>query len=323
MPKSEQPKGLKAKRNALLLSSPWARGVFGGLALLILCLWLLNGYYALTGEFPLQQMFISPPETQSQSIWERLGILGTSQAVGGYSERGPTGDTFGIVNSLFAGLAFLGLFYAILLQREELSTVKEERDDTRQILNTQETNIGAQIKQLNKQAFEASFYNTLELLLKHREQLINPKRQSSVGKVALNQMAREFRNSCTSPEHVHQLLQDYWTTYDSTRNESIGYIRFVMMICEMIEDSNIGGKELYREIFRSQLSESDLILIFFAAFSEKGKTSAWRTLAIKSNLLKYISLSDWPDECQEAIQKIYPPETIYLKCVTTSAPTDA
>jgi len=43
-----------------------------------------------------------------------------------FKERGTFGDMFGAVNALFSGLAFGGVIYAILLQREDLERQKEE-----------------------------------------------------------------------------------------------------------------------------------------------------------------------------------------------------
>lgn len=48
------------------------------------------------------------------------------------AERGQFGDMFGAVNSLFSGLAFAGVIYAVLLQREELKLQREElRENTK------------------------------------------------------------------------------------------------------------------------------------------------------------------------------------------------
>ena len=45
--------------------------------------------------------------------------------------RGQFGDMFGVVNTLFSGLAFAGVIYAILLQREDLTLQREELKLTR------------------------------------------------------------------------------------------------------------------------------------------------------------------------------------------------
>lgn len=39
---------------------------------------------------------------------------------------GAIGDTFGVVNSLYSGFAFLGIIYTILLQREDLQIQRHE-----------------------------------------------------------------------------------------------------------------------------------------------------------------------------------------------------
>lgn len=51
-----------------------------------------------------------------------------------WSTRGQFGDVFGAANSLFSGLAFAGLIYAILLQREDLALQRTELELTRQEL---------------------------------------------------------------------------------------------------------------------------------------------------------------------------------------------
>ena len=62
-----------------------------------------------------------------------------------WQERGQFGDLFGSVNALFAGLAFAGLIYAILLQRQELQLQREE-------LRLQREEMAASREQLTAQA---------------------------------------------------------------------------------------------------------------------------------------------------------------------------
>jgi len=49
-------------------------------------------------------------------------------------ERGFIGDSFGSINALFAGCAFAGVVYAILMQREELRLERKELKMTREEL---------------------------------------------------------------------------------------------------------------------------------------------------------------------------------------------
>lgn len=56
-------------------------------------------------------------------------------SLGSWTERGTFGDMFGVVNSLFSGLAFTGVIYTIILQHKELSLQREELTLTRQELS--------------------------------------------------------------------------------------------------------------------------------------------------------------------------------------------
>jgi ABC-type molybdate transport system permease subunit len=59
------------------------------------------------------------------ALWLSPVIVGYS-FFGSWEERGQFGDLFGSVNALFSGLAFAGLIYAILLQRQELTLQRAE-----------------------------------------------------------------------------------------------------------------------------------------------------------------------------------------------------
>ncbi|MYF74887.1 MAG: hypothetical protein F4175_16395, partial [Gemmatimonadetes bacterium] len=70
--------------------------------------------------------------------------------------RGQFGDSFGVINALFSGLAFAGVICAILLQKKELELQRKELKDTR-------TEIRGQKETLQKQNFESSFFQLLGL----------------------------------------------------------------------------------------------------------------------------------------------------------------
>ena len=64
-------------------------------------------------------------------------ILWSIAAVSVYSllpdwpTRGQFGDMFGVANTLFSGMAFAGIIYTILLQRQELKLQRRELELTR------------------------------------------------------------------------------------------------------------------------------------------------------------------------------------------------
>lgn len=59
-----------------------------------------------------------------------VGLLITTQ-FDTWADRGTFGDMFGAVNTLFSGLAFAGVIYAIFLQGKELELQREELKMTR------------------------------------------------------------------------------------------------------------------------------------------------------------------------------------------------
>lgn len=76
-----------------------------------------------------------------------------------WADRGNFGDTFGAVNALFAGLAFAGMIFTILLQRRELALQREELKLTRMELQrsaeAQEKSQHALSLQVQEQRFSA------------------------------------------------------------------------------------------------------------------------------------------------------------------------
>lgn len=89
------------------------------------------------------------------SLW----VLNFFVAISGWDDRGLFGDVFGASNSIFSALALLGVAWSIAMQRDELRLIRDERDQTREILAFQTDHVGAQNKVMAKQAFEGTFFH--------------------------------------------------------------------------------------------------------------------------------------------------------------------
>jgi hypothetical protein len=88
--------------------------------------------------------------------------------VSGWQERGQFGDMFGAANTLFSGLAFTALVYALLLQRTELGLQRTELSLTRAELSKQSE---AQTQQAQT-ALRAAKISALGALLQSYAQLL-------------------------------------------------------------------------------------------------------------------------------------------------------
>ncbi len=71
--------------------------------------------------------------TFANALHVAIDVDGTKQVFG----SGTFGDAFGAANAAFTGLALMGLVLSIILQRRELSIVKDERRSTQQALQLQ------------------------------------------------------------------------------------------------------------------------------------------------------------------------------------------
>jgi hypothetical protein len=86
-----------------------------------------------------------------------------------WSVRGQLGDTFGSINSLFSGLAFAGIIYTVLLQRQELTLQRRELELTRRELTRSaaaqersEHALSEQVRALNRSARLSALATTVE-----------------------------------------------------------------------------------------------------------------------------------------------------------------
>ena len=72
-------------------------------------------------------------------------------------------DPFDRLNTLFSGLAFGGLVFAILLQKSELALQRNELELTRREVRGQKEQLEAQNRTLRQQRFENTFFSLLNL----------------------------------------------------------------------------------------------------------------------------------------------------------------
>lgn len=102
-------------------------------------------------------------------FWLCLGVA-TYLAFCNWEIRGQFGDSFGVANSLFSGLAFAGLIYTVHLQRQELALQRKELELTRSELQRSAAAQEASERALSKQAAAletAARLNGLSSVIEH------------------------------------------------------------------------------------------------------------------------------------------------------------
>ncbi len=211
-------------------------------------------------------------------------------------ERGTIGDMFGVINSLFSGLALAGIILTILLQRKELKYQREELRDTRKEFQIQN-------ETLKIQRFENTFFH----LLDQHHQIVNAidftyhKKKKKEEPTSISQMYYQrdspladlesvtitgrdvFRYRYNKLNEKIKASKDFHEVYLKEYNEAKAdfghYFRNIYRIVKIIDetdfyyDSKVDEFEIkyqYSSILRAQISDYELGWIFYNCLSENG-----------------------------------------------------
>lgn len=120
-------------------------------------------------------------------------------------DRANFGDMFGGVNALFSGFAFLGVIYAIILQREELKLQRKELELTRKELNRTAEAQEKSEKALSKQAESLKItakLNGLSSVLNYKIGMIDA---LATGKYGPGGIDKKLKEEC---ENIKQKIED-------------------------------------------------------------------------------------------------------------------
>jgi hypothetical protein len=227
-------------------------------------------------------------------IWYCLGnYFINTYYIGDETKAGQRGDTYGIVNSLFASLAFAGLFYTILLQRFELRQTRAEFEK--------------QNTTFKSQRFENTFFNLMNF---HKQTVdggeqffVRVKReiQRNIGELDLS--SKMTTNFGTTPLELaetrfRQLMHQNFIHYIQKYLQSLTTILNYLFETKLIGDEE---KQLFYGILESSLGRNERRILFYhlSLFAEddttlKGllKVEAKRSFVVSLNTAKFHSSHD-------------------------------
>jgi hypothetical protein len=197
--------------------------------------------------------------------------------LGDQSERGTFGDMFGAVNALYSGLAFSGVVYAILLQREEISMAKEELNRSKAIIERQQLQIDEQRADDRQKSFEDTFFRLLTL---HNQ-------------VVDSMDYKEFENASEGRDVFLALRKnllysnDYSDFYQHYGFRLGHYFRLLYNILDYIKKSEPKNINLYAKLVRAQLSDAEVQILFYNSLSKEG--AKMKPLVEYFSMLKHFS----------------------------------
>ena len=180
-------------------------------------------------------------------------------------QSGLFGDTFGALTSLFSGLAFAGLLVTIWQQKEDLSLTRKEIRD---------------------QHFENVLFRMLEMHNCIVTDLDLRKKADSKGDGAgiviavgrdcfqlfFDRFKKAYkdnkRTNTKSKEYCNEVYEAFFEKHQSDLGH---YFRYLYNIFKFIKESDVDNKKAYTSIVRAQLSDNELLLLFYNCLSKNGE----------------------------------------------------
>ena len=230
------------------------------------------------------QKSVSPGRFLGIGIWILLAIAVLSTGgilISGYrnvetfKSLGSWGDfTGGLLNPILTFITFLAVLLTLWLQRQELILTRDEMIRSADALERQDSS-------LKKQSFENTFFEMLRLHNSIIESidLVNSETGTiTKGRDAFNvfytrytkiyRAAFEKSNGRNLQLAIAEL--SYFNFWKEARTELGHYFRFLFNFFRFIEKSGVEDS-FYVKLLRSQLSDQELLILFYNNISNHGK----------------------------------------------------
>ena len=216
---------------------------------------------------------------------------------------------FDRLNTLFSGLAFWGLVFAILLQKSELALQRNELELTRREVRGQKEQLEAQNRTLKQQRFENTFFSLLNLFnsivnsieIKRSRMIGETPNTLASGRECFATFSLEFGQNYSAQRKEHSDWGDRavclaaYEEFSGVRQALVGhYFRTLYNIVKFIATSEVENKQTYINILRAQLSSAELTLLFYNCISKYG-SEKFKLLVEKFGLLENMDFSKLHD----------------------------
>jgi len=195
----------------------------------------------------------------------------------------------GILNPIYAFLALIALLLTISLQLKEMKATRKELKSASQAQISQD-------KRLEIQSFENSFFQMLRL---HNDILnsIDLVRGSgahnspvivTTGRDCFVSMHKRLKaiyhqRSESQRDESTLIVDAYYAFYEYNQSNLAHYFRYLYNILKFIDKSTISNKRFYSNLLRAQLSNHELVIIFYNCLTSYGNEQ-FRPLAIEYSL---------------------------------------
>lgn len=201
----------------------------------------------------------------------------------GSEPLGQAGDFFGgMLNPLLSFIAFLGVLYSISLQRQDFKLQRQDLAETQAEARRQQD-------ALARQGFEATFFrmlslhqevlNSIDLILTKPKGVVRGRDCFRTFRARLEECYRKRTNQ-GKPE-AQAIVEGYADFWNDHSQELGHYFRYLFNICRFVHEANVptlpgeitepSVKYRYMRVLRAQLSNYELVLLFYNMHTENGE----------------------------------------------------
>lgn len=224
-------------------------------------------------------------------------ITAYATSLGGLEKTGQLGDSSGLLNALFSGLAFAGVLVTIIWQirNDNSHRVQDRRDQFENtffnLTQTFERIIeGLSVDQQEADDILQEFGIVSTIVGNSSESHDNTKKV--VGRSVFQYI---YQGKKTDGLQLQQSIEESGIdAYENTLGGTLDhYFRYLYRILKFIDQSDLIDDNLkyrYSSILRAQLSEYELVLIYYNGLSSKGKKL--KPLLEKYSILKNLRKED-------------------------------
>lgn len=227
------------------------------------------------------------------------------------AEASAIGSLFGATSALFTGLAFAGLIFTILLQKNELTLQRQELSETRQ-------EFAEQNKTLKQQRFENTFFNMLNV---HHQIIGSIPTGLVTGRLALNDISNRyllpfvhsinlshFSETKLSNTEMYELSEkiaiDYkMQFYNEFEHIFNHYFRNLYHIYKYIyfSDLSVEEKDFYGSLVGAQLSQYEFLLLAFNGLVKGYGKPKFLYLMREFEILRNFRKDQIPDQLMQTL----------------------
>jgi len=206
------------------------------------------------------------------------------------------GDTLA---GIAGALAFLWIIITVLLQSQELRAQRQELKAQRQELKLSRIEAETTNENMSVQTFENTFFS----LLNTHNEIVNSLKNTNFGSIAQTGRAC-FKATYTGSlknrwdhhknHHPSEEIDRFYNQFWKHNRQDLGhYYRFLYRAFKLI-DEHPHTKEYHSKTFRSQLSDYELLLLFYNCLSQRG--AKFTPLAVKFHLFDNMPVEELLDQ---------------------------